>query len=121
MSDPDSKKPPSQRGRIIIAAIVAAIFGYSFITVANGSEPAPEHTGISRGEAWNLCKQEVRSKLTHPDSADFAILSTDISRSPRGYSIVGTLKATNDFGAEQEISYTCAVAEDGTVEATVSE
>ena len=119
MTQPTANRPLKQ----VVIAVLAALFGiYVFYSVAtdeaNGTEHAPE---ISRGEAWHLCKEAVLDLLKNPQSADFALLSTDFAETADGgWSIAGSLTAVNDFNAEQEIGFRCGVEPDSTVTAQVS-
>lgn len=106
-------------GKIVAAVFAAIVFAYTFVSVSNGeAEPS---TGLPREEAWHLCKQAVTEELRNPDSADFELLSTDFGeQADGGWSIAGSLKAVNDFGAEGEVGYSCRVSVDGEVSADVS-
>lgn len=115
---PARQKPSAAK----LAGIAAACaFGvYVLFNVGHSDADAGNtHEGIDRGSAWNSCKAEVKDHLRNPDSADFALLSTDFSEAGKGWSITGTLKAQNDYGVVDEIAYACTVQEDGTTTAHV--
>ena len=118
----DQTTTPARPSKAKLAGIFAAVaFGvYVFFSVGHHASPADGDTpSVPRGEAWNSCKSAVAEQLRHPDSADFALLSTDFSEVGAGWSITGSLKAENDYGVKDELGYSCKVAPDGTVTAHV--
>ena len=52
-----------------------------------------------------LAIEEVKSCLTHPDSADFGLLDWGIGRSDNNYQIIGKVTAENGIGVEEEVPF----------------
>jgi hypothetical protein len=78
--------------------------------------------GVPRDHAWTLCKEEVRSTLSDPDSAEFSLMATDFAKDGHGgWLVSGTFDTQDDSGVESEVPYGCEVDSDGDVSADVSE
>lgn len=52
-----------------------------------------------------LAETEVKKYLNHPDTADFDLLSWGVGRSDDKYKIIGSLKAQNSLGAEDDVLF----------------
>ncbi len=124
----DEAQNTTTAGRPSLAKLVgifaAVAFGlYVLFSVAHHGSAAHGSTsrGVPEGEAWNSCKQAVSAQLRNPDSADFALTSTDLSQEHNGaWSVAGTLKAVNDFNVQQEIAYSCRVTPAGAATAQLT-
>lgn len=52
-----------------------------------------------------MAEDAVKSYLTHPDSADFDLLSWGIGRKDNRYKIIGSVDASNSFGVQDKIHF----------------
>jgi len=92
-------------GMVIFAAIIIAII-YAVFQGIN-SDSAGDSSDEIQAAAFKIAKQEVKSQLNNPATADFSLMS--VTREKFGdntYRIKGTLTAENSFGVEQALRYT---------------
>lgn len=122
MTDQPQRKPLSNKTK---AGIFAAIVIFGGIGLATGNDD-PESTGngdtsqFGQGDAWLNCQDAVEEQLANPATADFSMLSSDITESGDTFNVAGTLTAENAFGVEAEIEFTCEVTEGEPVDAEVT-
>lgn len=92
-------------GMVIFATIIIAIIYVVFQGI--NSDSAGDSSDEIQAAAFQIAKQEVKSQLNNPATADFSLMS--VTREKFGdntYRIKGTLTAENSFGVEQELRYT---------------